>query len=36
VITRGLQRARPGLKVQPKRMVIAASEASATGAKTGE
>jgi RND family efflux transporter MFP subunit len=36
VITRGLQRARPGLKVQPKRMVIAASEASATGSKTGK
>ena len=29
VITRGLQRARPGLKVEPKRMAIAATEAGA-------
>jgi RND family efflux transporter MFP subunit len=34
VITRGLQRARPGLKVAPKRVAIAASEA--TPGKAGE
>jgi RND family efflux transporter MFP subunit len=36
VITKGLQRARPGLKVDPKRVAIAASEASSKDAKARE
>jgi multidrug efflux system membrane fusion protein len=33
VITRGLQRARPGLKVEPKRVALTVSEASAAKAR---
>jgi multidrug efflux system membrane fusion protein len=33
VVTRGLQRARPGLKVEPKRVAIAASEAAPSKAQ---
>lgn len=36
VVTRGLQRVRPGLKVQPKRMVIAVSDAPVGGSKASE
>ena len=36
VITRGLQRARPGLKVEPKRVAIAVSEAAAVKGDAGK
>jgi multidrug efflux system membrane fusion protein len=36
VITRGLQRARPGLKVEPKRVAIAVSEATPTHGDAGK
>ncbi|MBO0763313.1 MAG: efflux RND transporter periplasmic adaptor subunit [Hyphomicrobiaceae bacterium] len=36
VITRGLQRARPGLKVEPKRVVIAVSDAMPGQGETGK